>query len=196
MRVSNSTNYNDAPLEITAQDLAIIFDELNLGIRKQMDIAANIWDENRWIIEKKYRGIRKRKVFLQAVLYQVDYLYHKREIDRSLEGVSDNAKELGYKINVDDLTEDYEGISEYFKRIWIQLKYTSNTGYVRAKLRTILDRYHYKRRSAKFCDYFVECLEYYRIRPYIKGEICDIRSIPLDSMVTFRLIKRREKYII
>ena len=196
VHVSNSTDYVSAPFEITAQDLAIIFDELNIGVRQQMDIANDIWENDKWILERKYRGIRKKKLFLQSVLYQVDYLYHKREIDSSLDVIFENVKELGYQVNVASLTEDYSVISEYFKRIWIQLRFLSNTGYTRAKLRTILDCYNYKRRSVKFCNYFIECLNFYKIRPYVKGDLCDIRSIPLDAMVTFKLVTGRKKYLI
>lgn len=196
MRVSNSLNYEEAPFEITTQDLAIIFDELNLGIRMQMYIAADIWDNEKWILEKKYRGKKKRKVFLQNVLYQVDYLYQKQEIDSTLDIITDDAKKLGYRLHVENLSDDYESVSKFFKKIWIQLKYTSNTGYVRAKTRSILDKYHYKRRTVKFCDYFIDCLKFYKICPYYNGEICDIRTVPLDQMITFRLMKyRRKKYI-
>lgn len=191
MRIANSSNYSEVPFEITTQDLAIIFDDLNLGIRMQMNIVGDIWDNEKWIIQRVYRSSGKRKSFIQGVLYQIDYLYHKTEIDNSLKEINENAKEVGYNIEIAELIEDYEQISTYFKKMWIQLKYLSKTGYTRAKLRTILKQYGYKRRSTKFCDYFLKCLNHYGIYPYVKGEICDIRTVSLNEMITFKILWKK-----
>lgn len=190
MKISNSKNYNEAPLEITPQDLAIIFNELNLGIKMQMKIVNDIWKYDRWILENQFVGENEKKSFIQAVLYQVDYLYNKEEIDYSLQNISDNAKELGYEINFSAFTEDLYGISEYFKRIWIQLKFINKYGYSRAKLRTILKQYNYKKRTEKFCTYMIQCMKFYGIQSYEKGLFCDIRDVSLDTMITFKLIRK------
>lgn len=193
MRIQNSSDYVSAPYEITPQDLAIIFDQLNLGFRRQMWIVNDIWENNKWILPNKYRLKNKKKKYLEDVLYQVDYLYHKEEIDETIEGIRKNAAELGIKVNSEKLMGDYYGISEYFKMLWIQMKYVNQQGYTRAKIRTILDKYHYKRRSDKFCEYLEECLYFYKIHPTVKGEECDVRTIPIDTMITFRMLNRRKR---
>ena len=189
MKISNSIDYNEAPLEITAQDLAIIFDELDFGVKTQMKIANDIWEYDRWILQEQYKGDGKKKSFIQAVLYQVNYLYHKEEIDDSLWTISDNAKELGYEVDIFALTEDFYGISKYFKRIWIQLKFVNKYGYTRTKIRTILKQYNYKRRTEKFFDHVIQCMKFYGIQAYEKGLFCDIRKASLDIMITLKLIK-------
>lgn len=192
MLIQNSNDYVSAPFEITAQDLAIIFDNLDLGVRRQMQIVNDIWEENKWILPRKYRMKNKKKKYIEDVLYQIDYLYHKDDIDVSLENIKKTSEELGYKIS-DRLIEDYSEISEYFKMLWIQLKFVNHNGYTRAKMRTVMDKYHYKRRSDKFCDYFEACLYFYKILPTVKGMECNIRTIPIDTMITFRLRDRRKK---
>lgn len=122
-------------------------------------------------------------------MYQVNYLYHKEEIDDSLWTISDNAKELGYEVDIFALTEDFYGISKYFKRIWIQLKFVNKYGYTRTKIRTILKQYNYKRRTEKFCDHVIQCMKFYGIQAYEKGLFCDIRKASLDIMITLKLIK-------
>ena len=99
MQIQNSSDYVSAPYEITPQDLAIIFDQLNLGFRRQMWIVNDLWENNKWILPNKYRLKNKKKKYLEDVLYQVDYLYHKEEIDETIEGIRKNAAELGIKVN-------------------------------------------------------------------------------------------------
>lgn len=193
MRIINSQDYELAPFEITPQDLAIIFDQLNLGFRRQMWIVNDLWENNKWILPRKYRGKNKKKKYIEDVLYQVDYLYQKDEVDESIDTIRKNAEELGYKVNAEQLTDDYSGISEYFKMLWIRLMYISQSDYTRAKIRTVLDKYHYKRRTERFCEYFEECLYFYRLLPTVNGEECDIRTVPLDTMITYRLQNRRRR---
>lgn len=193
MLIQNSNDYVSAPFEITAQDLAIIFDQLNLGLRRQMQIVNDVWEDSKWILPRRYRTKNKKKQYIEDVLYQIDYLYHKDEVDASIGKIKRTSEELGYKVSKKQLTGDYSGISEYFKMLWIQLKFVNQSGYTRAKIRTVLDKYHYKRRSDKFCDYFEECLYFYKIIPTVKGRECNIRTIPIDTMITFRLRDRRHK---
>lgn len=193
MRIINSQDYELAPFEITPQDLAIIFDQLNLGFRRQMWIVNDLWENNKWILPRKYRGKNKKKKYIEDVLYQVDYLYQKDEVDESIDTIRKNAEELGYKVNAEQLTDDYSGISEYFKMLWIRLMYISQSDYTRAKIRTVLEKYNYKRRTERFCEYFEECLYFYRLLPTVNGEECDIRTVPLDTMITYRLQNRRRR---
>lgn len=193
MRIINSQDYELAPFEITPQDLAIIFDQLNLGFRRQMWIVNDLWENNKWILPRKYRGKNKKKKYIEDVLYQVDYLYQKDEVDESIDTIRKNAEELGYKVNAEQLTDDYSEISEYFKMLWIRLMYISQSDYTRAKIRTVLEKYNYKRRTERFCEYFEECLYFYRLLPTVNGEECDIRTVPLDTMITYRLQNRRRR---
>ncbi len=191
MRVKNSKDYINAPFEISPVDLAVIFDDLNIGIRKQILIANDIWKEHKWLIPGKYRKSNKRKQFLKDVLYQEDFLYHREDIINSLEAIRKDASDSGLKIDSSKLIEDYSGISLFFKKIWIKLNYMSINGYVRTKVRTLLKDYHYKKRSDKFCSYVDECLYFYKLQPTSHGEECDISTVPIDDMITFRLLPRR-----
>lgn len=65
MLIQNSNDYVSAPFEITAQDLAIIFDNLDLGVRRQMQIVNDIWEENKWILPRKYRMKNKKRNILK-----------------------------------------------------------------------------------------------------------------------------------
>ena len=175
-------------LEMSAKDLAVIFDSLNIGIRHQRHILEDIWNNERWVLEKKYYSPDKKLDFYKDVLYQVDYLYNKNDIDDSIRAVIRNAAELGYQVDQGVMVEDEVELVEYFKSIWIQLKYVKLKGTVRIKLRTLLKRYHYKKRSDRFCNYVDACLYFYKIVLTVKGVPCDIRDIMIDAMVTLHLM--------
>lgn len=186
MRMSNSGDYDSAPFEITPQDMAIIFDEFDIGVRKRAEILERLWEQDRWILPEKYAAASEKSRFLKDVYYQIDYLYNKEEIDESIKAVQKNAEELGYNIEPDTLTEDELGISEFFKILWIKIRYINTGGYTRAKIRTILRKYHYKRRSARFCEYFERCLKFYNMETLVNSIECDFRTVDIDTMVTFR----------
>lgn len=186
MRMTNSGDYDSAPFEITPQDLAIIFDELDISVGKRAEILNQLWEQDRWILPEKYAEASEKKHFLEDVYYQVDYLYNKQEIDENVKTVLKNAAELGYSISEDALTEDELGISEFFKTLWIKIKYINSGGYTRSKIRTILRKYHYKRRSARFCEYFERCLVFYNLETLVNGMECDFRTVDIDTMITFR----------
>lgn len=193
MQIKDSRNYDKAAFEITPQDFSILFNYFDIGVRQQIQIIDDIWEQYRWVLPLKYRKNSHKKDLLRNVLYQIDYLYQKEEIDGSIEIVEKNASEFGISLKTEKLTMDYDGISESFKKIWFQIHYINSTGYTRAKLRTILDKYNYRRRTERFCRYFDENVYFYKLACTVKGESFDVRTVPLDTMITFRALKRRKR---
>ena len=52
----------------------------------------------------------------------------------------------------------------------------------------MLKRYGYKRRSPNLVEYFNRCMDFYHLKPYLKGgELCDIGMVNLDDMIIFRI---------
>lgn len=82
MRIQNSSDYVSAPYEITPQDLAIIFDQLNLGFRRQMWIVNDIWENNKWILPNKYRLKNKKKNILKMSYIKLTIYTIKKRLTR------------------------------------------------------------------------------------------------------------------
>ena len=68
------------------------------------------------------------------------------------------------------------------------MRFFSDCGYVRIKLRTLLKQYGYCRRSPKLLEHLEQCMVFYQLRPYLRGGIpCELSEISVDEMVVFRL---------
>ena len=83
---------------------------------------------------------------------------------------------------------DFPDIDLFFMNMRLRILYSENKEYIRMKLRTLLKHYGYKRRSSAIVTHMRDCMDQYRIQPYLRGyEKCDITDISLDDMITFRV---------
>lgn len=74
----------------------------------------------------------------------------------------------------------------FFKQMKLQLLY-SGTGFVRMKLRSLLAKFGYKRRTAEFVSSVQEWLSHLEISVYLKGYAeCSLAEMALDDMIIFR----------
>ena len=84
-------------------------------------------------------------------------------------------------------TSDLMGFWLYYKILRLRILY-GNEPYVRVKLRTLLAKYGYKRRSQQMVSGFEQCLDFYRLEASLRGGApCAISDEPLDTMVIFRI---------
>lgn len=61
--------------------------------------------------------------------------------------------------------------------------------YIAIKLRSLLAKYGYKRRSAQLIQRIERCIEFYCLQATLRGgEACDIKTAGLDRMLTFRIV--------
>ena len=83
---------------------------------------------------------------------------------------------------------DYLEFDLFFAIMRLRILYTREKEYIRMKLRTLLKFYGYKRRSDALVAHMERCMIFYNIQSYLKGyELCDIKDIDLDDMITFRV---------
>lgn len=95
---------------------------------------------------------------------------------------------FGKKVNEGAFITDTFDIDLFFKLKRFQILYMDGQDYIRLKMRTLLRAYGYQRRTQEVIRYFRECLMFYHMQIYLRGEECDIGENGLDAMITIRVI--------
>ena len=168
-------------------DIAVIINSLNVGIQEQNRILNVVWS-----VDKSYLNYRywydKKKFFLD-VYYWLNYITNKKNIDDEFSIIKSDVSSVNGTIDKNDFVTDYKNLDLFFKKVRIMLITHPEKSYTAIKLRTLLKRYGYERRTQKLVGHFRTCLEVYHLQSYLKGgEVCDLGKVQLDKMIIFRLI--------
>ena len=158
-----------------------------MGTKAQMEFLDTLYEQEYAFLHPVYKG--NKKDFISDVLYWTDYLVDKEKLDKEYPVVEKDFKATGRQFIRKNLLSDYPEFDLYFMLLRLRILYLDEKNYVRMKLRTLLKHYGYKRRSDSITSHIRDCLMFYHIQPYLKGEEeCDIREIDLDDMITFRVM--------
>lgn len=107
-------------------------------------------------------------------------------VEGELDEVAVILNELKVKYKFAPQKEDYL-FADYFKMVKLQLLYSGIT-YKKVKLRTILTKFGYKKRTEHVRKDLVNAIKNLGLHPYLsKRAECEITKIPLDSIISFRL---------
>ena len=169
-----------------AIDIALILQDLKLGCREESKILDSIWENEKAFLSKQYRD-NKRK-FLLDVYHWEHYILDKDAIDEELDAIKKEWECSDRILQVDQLSDDLSGFDNFFKSCRIKNLY-GGSNYMRIKLRTLLKRYGYKRRSSLIVQYIKHSLLFYHLEVTLRGgETCDIETVGIDEMLIFRVI--------
>ena len=112
----------------------------------------------------------------------------KDAIDKELVAIQRDLKHSDRTLQLDQLSGYFSDFDIFFKNCRIKILYGSRN-YVKIKLRTLLERYGYKRSSSLIVQYIKHCLTFYNLQVAVRGgDICDIETVGLDEMLMFRVI--------
>ncbi len=150
-----------------------------------MEILENVmklYEEDYTYIHPKYKD--NPKEFRWQVLNYLEYLLDKEGYNENIQEVKNDYLEMDIEL---EEPEDFESLDYFF--IYIRLERILNKRkYKTIKLRTLLKKYGYKRRSDKFLKHIRECLLFYHIKAYQKSEHADLSKINLDERITFKVM--------
>lgn len=174
-------------LYYSAQDLAKIVSGMDFGFRAESEFLERIWQCDRAYLLPEHRS-NKRK-FILDVYYSECYLRDKPAIDAEFSAISKDFLSAGNNLKTSDFISEASDLDLFFKNLRIKILFYGKQNYERIKLRTLLKRYGYQRRSQKILQYINECIFFYHIKPYVRGGVeCDIEAISLDEMITFKIL--------
>ena len=173
-------------LPYTALDLAVLLSLRDLGVREEAALLERVWAEEQAFLEPDL--IKSKRTFVLDVAYWSLYFREKPCIDREFPMIQRDAAGYGAHLSAKSFLHDFSDLDLYFKEVRFRLRFFSDCGYVRIKLRTLLKQYGYRRRSPKLLEHLEQCMAFYQLRPYLRGGIpCELSEISVDEMVVFRL---------
>lgn len=179
-------------LPYTALDLAVLLSLRDLGVREEAALLERFWAEERGVLAPEMT--KSRRAFLLDVAYWSLYLREKPSIDREFPMIQRDAADCGARLSESEFLSDFSDLDLYFKEMRFRLRFFSDCGYIRIKLRTLLKRYGYRRRSTKLLNHLEQCMAFYRLNPYLRGSVpCKLSEISIDEMVVFRLCETESK---
>ena len=158
----------------------------DMGSKKMLDFLNRIYVEENEFLHPDYKS--NKKAFISDVMYCMDYLVDKEELDKEFPVIEKDFKVTGRSFDRERYTSEFSGMDMYFAWMRLEILYTLDKDYVKIKLKTLLARYGYKRRSPIINEQLRDCVMFYHLQPYLRGgEECDLRDISIDDMVTFRI---------
>lgn len=167
--------------------LALFAVSQEMGSRKTMEFLEKVYVEEKSFLHPDYA--ENKKLLFSDTLYWVEYLIDKEKLDAEFPAVEKDFKAAGRQFVEEAVMSDYPGFDLFFMFLRLRIKYTNSQDYIRMKLRTLLSNYGYKRRSPVLVEKIRDCMMFYHIESYLRGDVlCDVRKIDIDDMITFRVL--------
>lgn len=167
--------------------LALFAVSQDMGSRRLMEFVEKIYTEEHSFLHPDY--LENKKMLFSDTLYWIEYLIDKETLDAEFPAVQKDFIATGRKFVEENVMSEYPDFDLFFMFLRLRIKYTNNQDYIRMKLRTLLSHYGYKRRSNDLVGYLRDCMYFYHIESYLRGDVlCDIRDIDIDDMITFRVL--------
>ena len=115
-------------------DVAALLSFRDLGIRAEAALLEKIWAEEQTFLAPDLA--KSRRTFLLDVAYWSLYLREKPCIDREFPIIQRDAADCGAHLSEESFLSDFSDLDLYFKEVRFRLRFFSDCGYVRIKLRT------------------------------------------------------------
>ncbi len=171
----------------TALDLAAIISSMNLGCQAQADFLDRVWENEKPFLQEDYRD-NKRQMILD-ISYWLTYFGDKPAIDAEFPMIQRDVKAVGGELEADAYVTDTSGLDLFFKSARLRILYGGGKPYIRAKRRTLMGKYGYKRLSPALVEHFNQCIYFYHLQPYVREYVeCQIGEVGIDDIVIFRVV--------
>jgi hypothetical protein len=154
---------------------------------RYIELLHNIYRHDNIFIQPEYR--HDEKEFILAVMDNLNYLSNPDTYVSEQSDVERDMDDLG--LNNNNFSENTEHTSSHliFKELRIRSLYINQNGTARMKLRTLLSKLGYKRRSPNNIGYIYNCLMFYHIETTLKGNVpCSIETVKYEDMIVFRIV--------
>lgn len=168
----------------TPQDIAVFLIASNFTQSDERRIIASVWENKKQQIARCYQ--RDFLLFRRHILNEISLMDGGRsEIDE----LNILMRDSDHQFIVENISKQQGIIESYFKTIKLGLRYVEGRKYRKIKLRRLLRKFGYKRRSAQLVAHIKWTLSALELKTYLRGYVpCDIAKINIDDVVIIRLV--------
>lgn len=172
-------------LNYSALDLAVFVSSMDLPCREESRVIESVWAGENELLSSRYKDNLRQ--FILDVRYWLNYFYEKPVLDKEFPAVQKDLSRLEHSLQTGEYFSDFTDLDLFFKAMRIRILYCGEK-YVRIKLRTLLARYGYKRRTPQLMAHIEQSMQFFHLEAALRGGVpCSIRDIALDDMLTFRV---------
>lgn len=167
-------------------DLAFIFQYHSLDIVRIIEILEDIYRYDNAFIQSGYR--RNQKKFMFDVMDKLNYLNNQEQFELERADVDKDLADLGLASD-SDIQGSEEAFHLAFKELRLRILYINKNGYAKVKLKTLLLKLGYKKRSPAIINYIIDCLLFYHLSVSMRNNApCRLDKISLDEDIIFRVV--------
>jgi len=172
----------------TPYELALIIYFYRMNSVDSVVFLENIFKFDNAFIESKYR--HEQKKFMLDVMNMMNYLSNQEQFALETNAINQDMNDFGLKNNIQNNSFSELNVHNMiFKEMRLKIQYINKNGYTKMKLRTLINKLGYKKRSPVIINYILDCLLFYHISVSLKNNVqCDIAQENLDKLLTFRII--------
>lgn len=166
-------------------DIAMFFEYADLAISEEKKIREDIWRNWNECISEEWR--EDMSLWSKAIRnFQIRTRVE--DFEEEAEHINSVLNEMGSSYAIAEFSEEISLVESYFKLVKLRLLYQENCDDVKIKLRTLLKKLKYKRRSEALVVNIKNTIDELGLDVYTKGyKSCDIGSVGIDEMIVLRL---------
>ena len=162
----------------TPEQLAYFFFEEKYDYNRMNETVDEIYQKEYPFISNQYQ--EDKDLFLKEIILYQSFLTYTELYD----------DQIKHHIDINNHLEKYENFinnfsPNFFLITRLILLYQRN--YRVIKLRTLIKKYGYKKRTSFIIQKIRDNVMFYHLKMYMDGELVNIEDCDLDDMITFRL---------
>ena len=166
-------------------DLAQIICKHKMDSENQAEFLHGIYSQDKMFLPEQFR--EDERIFVQSVNKEVNILCDPDTISIDKQVIERDRKDFKLKPQRSDEGIDCSEIIRVFKEIRITAQFLNQKKCMRMKMRALLNWFGHQKRTDSIKRRMNECMLFYHLTASLKGnKPCDLRFVPLDSIVTFR----------
>ena len=141
-------------------------------------------------VQPEYRQDQKK--FILAVMDKPNYFSAPETYISEQSGIEKDMSDFGLPNNSQANDTKHTFSHLIFKELRLRILYINRKGFAKMKLRTLLSKLGYKRRSPNVIGYIYGCLLFYHIETALKGNVpCSIDTIDIIFRTVYTYTNRQ-----